>query len=476
MVDPSQPLTLGREHPTVDVAELAEHVEYEHRAGTRATSPVGRSAPRSRRCHGPVAPVPDRPRAAPPDQGGRAGDGPGVVRGRRGTPGTRRRWRRPAQPPRSGCPAGSCATFFPRRRLTRRSTARGLSPVHGVLGLVRDGQIDMGHGQHRAADVGELERDLFALGGDGPYPDRPALAVGDRQHQQQAVCRARCCARRRHPAAGPTVTPRWRRVRPAACRRSDLTRSASSRYPAGSKTAAAVDSVVESRRARGAVRSADRRATRSLTDDRSAWNWANERPSTCVRRVAVVAVHEVRRHVVRRTERRRERELAAGGQGRHLGEVTNGDHNTTAEPRSSIPRRPARPVSWVNCDGVRYSWLSPLNFVRRSITTERAGMLIPSASVSVANTTLTRPSMKQSSTASRKAGIMPAWCDGDAHLERGHPSVVAEHVEVGVGQGPASAPRPASRIRDRSSASVRRSPASRHCAAASSQPARLKMK
>ena len=26
---------------------------------------------------------------------------------------------------------------------------------------------------------------------------------------------------------------------------------------------------------------------------------------------------------------------------------TNGLHNTTAYPRSSMPRRPARPVSWV---------------------------------------------------------------------------------------------------------------------------------
>ncbi len=77
-------------------------------------------------------------------------------------------------------------------------------------------------------------------------------------------------------------------------------------------------------------------------------------------------------------------------------------------PWSSMPRRPARPVSWVYCDGVSRSWRSPVNLLRLEITTERAGMLIPRASVSVANTTLTRPSTKQASTASLKGGTMPA--------------------------------------------------------------------
>ncbi len=44
------------------------------------------------------------------------------------------------------------------------------------------------------------------------------------------------------------------------------------------------------------------------------------------------------------------------------------------------------------------------------MTTERAGMLMPSASVSVANTTFTRPDEKHSSTASLNGGTMPAWC------------------------------------------------------------------
>ena len=43
------------------------------------------------------------------------------------------------------------------------------------------------------------------------------------------------------------------------------------------------------------------------------------------------------------------------------------------------------------------------------MATVRAGMLIPSDSVSVANTTLTRPWANSSSTASLNRGSMPAW-------------------------------------------------------------------
>ena len=75
-----------------------------------------------------------------------------------------------------------------------------------------------------------------------------------------------------------------------------------------------------------------------------------------------------------------------------------------------MPRRPARPVSWVNWAGVSVSWRSPVNFESCSTTTLRAGMLIPSARVSVAKTTLMSPSVKHLSTPSLKAGTIPAWC------------------------------------------------------------------
>ena len=73
-----------------------------------------------------------------------------------------------------------------------------------------------------------------------------------------------------------------------------------------------------------------------------------------------------------------------------------------------MPRRPARPVSWVYSPGVRNARASPVNFVSRSMTTVRAGMLTPRARVSVANTAFTRPSTKHASTASLNGGTMPA--------------------------------------------------------------------
>ena len=74
-----------------------------------------------------------------------------------------------------------------------------------------------------------------------------------------------------------------------------------------------------------------------------------------------------------------------------------------------MPRRPARPVSWVYSPGVSSTWASPLYFTSFSSTTVRAGMLMPSASVSVANTARTRPRTNSSSTVSLNAGSMPAW-------------------------------------------------------------------
>ena len=99
-----------------------------------------------------------------------------------------------------------------------------------------------------------------------------------------------------------------------------------------------------------------------------------------------------------------------------------------------MPRRPARPVSWVYSPGVSISWWSPVNLVSFSITTVRAGMLMPTASVSVANTTLTSPSMKHASTTSLNGGTMPAWWAAMPGLELGEELAVAEHGEVVVGE------------------------------------------
>ena len=72
-------------------------------------------------------------------------------------------------------------------------------------------------------------------------------------------------------------------------------------------------------------------------------------------------------------------------------ESTVGDHWITALPSISIPRRPARPVSCVYSPGVIGTWDSPLYLINFSKTTVRAGILIPSARVSVAKTALIRP-------------------------------------------------------------------------------------
>ena len=126
---------------------------------------------------------------------------------------------------------------------------------------------------------------------------------------------------------------------------------------------------------------------------------------------------------------------------------TNGlqQHDRVAR-RSSMPRRPARPVSCVYSPGVRNSWRSPVNFESFSITTDRAGMLMPSASVSVANTTFTSPAANASSTASFIGGTMPGVVRGEPGLEPGEPLVVAEHVEVVVGERRGRAPRRCARI------------------------------
>ena len=113
---------------------------------------------------------------------------------------------------------------------------------------------------------------------------------------------------------------------------------------------------------------------------------------------------------------------------------TNGLHSTTAWPTSSMPRRPARPVSWVYSPGVSISWWSPVNFVSFSITTVRAGMLMPTARVSVANTTLTQPVDE-----ARLDGLLerrhhPGVVRRDAGLEPGDELAVAEHGEVAVVQ------------------------------------------
>ena len=75
----------------------------------------------------------------------------------------------------------------------------------------------------------------------------------------------------------------------------------------------------------------------------------------------------------------------------------------------SIPLRPALPVNWVYSPGEIATWASPFHLLNFSKTTVRAGILIPSAKVSVANTAFTYPFWNSSSTVTLNAGSKPAW-------------------------------------------------------------------
>ena len=141
-----------------------------------------------------------------------------------------------------------------------------------------------------------------------------------------------------------------------------------------------------------------------------------------------------------------------------------------------MPRRPARPVSWVYSPGVTSAWLSPFHFTSRSRTTDRAGMLMPSASVSVAKTAFTSPRTNSSSTTSLNVGSMPAWWAAMPRSRPVQPVGVAEDGQVlrrDVGAPRARRPRAPRRAPPAPSS---RSPERRHCGTAASQPARLKMK
>ena len=123
------------------------------------------------------------------------------------------------------------------------------------------------------------------------------------------------------------------------------------------------------------------------------------------------AADEVDGHVVAGAERAAQRVGAGGGQPGDLLGVDPGlpDDDRVALDVDAPPARPG-PVSCVYSPGVSSAWDSPLNLTSRSSTTVRAGMLMPSARVSVANTARTSPRTNSSSTVSLNAGSIPAWC------------------------------------------------------------------
>ena len=140
-----------------------------------------------------------------------------------------------------------------------------------------------------------------------------------------------------------------------------------------------------------------------------------------------------------------------------------------------MPRRPARPVSCVYSPGVRSAWFSPFHLSSRSMTTVLAGMLMPSASVSVANTRLDQAGREQLLHDLLERRQHARVVRGDPALQPGEPVGVAEDGQVLVGMSAVRRLRPASVISAASCGVVSRRPAFRHCSTAASQPARLKM-
>ena len=149
-------------------------------------------------------------------------------------------------------------------------------------------------------------------------------------------------------------------------------------------------------------------------------------------------------------------------------------HSTTPWPSTSMPRRPARPVSWVYSPGVMSAWVSPFHFESFSMTTERAGMLMPRASVSVAKTDPAQPPQEQLLDALLERRQHAGVVGGDAAGQAVEEVVVAEDLQVLVGQVGAA-------LLDEGEDLVallgrgQPDPERRHCCTAASQPTRLKM-
>ena len=142
---------------------------------------------------------------------------------------------------------------------------------------------------------------------------------------------------------------------------------------------------------------------------------------------------------------------------------TSGDHTTTAWPSTSMPRRPARPVSCVYSPAVRSTCASPLNFTSRSSTTQRAGMLMPERQRLGREDRLDQAPNEQLLDDLLERRQQSGMVGGEAPLQAVEPLPVAQDVEV-LGRdvqpsGPARSPG-SRRARPASSAAARRR---RHC-------------
>ena len=79
-------------------------------------------------------------------------------------------------------------------------------------------------------------------------------------------------------------------------------------------------------------------------------------------------------------------------------------------PTVSNPARPARPAIWWNSRADRCRMRTPSYLTRLVSSTVRMGTLMPTPSVSVPQTTGSRPRCVRRSTTRRYLGSIPAWC------------------------------------------------------------------
>ena len=81
----------------------------------------------------------------------------------------------------------------------------------------------------------------------------------------------------------------------------------------------------------------------------------------------------------------------------------------TTWPTVSYPRRPARPAICMNSFEVKLRGPESPRLESADNTLDRAGMFTPAASVSVANTTFSKPRWNSASTKPFQPGSKPAW-------------------------------------------------------------------
>ena len=133
-----------------------------------------------------------------------------------------------------------------------------------------------------------------------------------------------------------------------------------------------------------------------------------------------------------------------------------GCHSTTPWPSTSRPRRPARPVSWVYSPGVMSACVSPFHFdellddhrAGRHVDAERERLGGEHDLAQAAHEQLLDDLLERR----QHAGVV----GGDAAGQAVEEVVVAEHVQVLVGQVPAGSPRRTRRSSSRSSGVVSR--------------------